>query len=82
MAYEQLKRLLQSSFDLINWEPAPEELKEIARRIRNENPQTIDELAKIADSVHPFGLRAMFEGVTNNDLDTLLLMATRLTQPK
>lgn len=82
MAYEQLKRLLQVSFELIAWEPTPDELKEIARRIRAEKPQTTDELGKIADSVHPFGLQAMFEGITNTDLDTVLLMATRLAQPK
>lgn len=82
MEFVELKLHLQASFKVVGWEPTDDEMREIARKINKENPQTVAELWKIVHSVRPFGLQHAFESVDNTDLNMLLLMATKLAQPK
>lgn len=82
MEFEALKSHLQASFKVIDWEPTDDEMRTIAIKIREKKPQTVAELWEIVQSVRPFGLHHVFEGVDNTDLNLLLLMATKLAQPK
>lgn len=82
MEFDNLKLHLQASFQVIGWEPTEDEMREIAKQIREKKPRTVEELGKIVQSVRPFGLVHALEGADNTDLNLLLLMATRLAQPK
>ncbi len=82
MEFDKLKSHLQASFQVVGWEPTEDEMREIAKKIRDKKPETVPELAEIVHSVHAFGLVHAFEGVDNTDLNLLLLMATKLAQPK
>jgi hypothetical protein len=82
MEFEELKSHLKASFKVIGWEPTDDEMREIAQKIRENKPKTVPELWEIVQSVRPFGLQHAFEGADNTDLNLLLLMATKLAQPK
>jgi hypothetical protein len=82
MDLQALKSYIEKAFNFVGWHPTDKQLQEIARRIRTTQPLTQQALAQIIEDVSPHHTVWALEGIDNTDLDTLLLMATKASQPK
>ncbi|TPG73746.1 hypothetical protein [Pseudomonas mandelii] len=82
MDLQALKSYIETAFKFVGWHPSDKQLQEIARRIRTSQPLTQEALVEIVEDVSPHHTVWAVEGIDNTDLDTLLMMATKASQPK
>lgn len=81
MSTENLKKELEAVLSIIDWSPTDSDLLEIARRIKDLNhTASKDDIEDIVRDVVGSYESMLMEGVDNDDLTTLLLMATKTTQ--
>ncbi len=78
MSLQILKKELESALLITNWSPSNDELREIARKLREFKGEANEaNISKIVLNVVGSYESISLEGVDNSDLTTLLLLATK-----
>jgi len=79
MSMNTLKKELESALLITEWSPTDNELKEIAKRLKEfRGEPTKSNIGKIVLEIVGSYQAICMEGVDNSDLTTLLLLATKL----